>query len=590
MPASAVCNCRGVRMPEYKGYLKWIMGFWKPHKKHLAVLVFFTLVSSVVALSFPLVFRYLLDHVQQVLGNGEGSSEFHKIVIILAVLAFARFIAGLYPGARAWLNSKIGLDIRDKVFANLLKKDYRFWNTFRPGDLTTRLSDDIVDYPRIAWFSCSAVFRALESSSRLVFCLGVMFFMSWELTLIALIPLPVMFLIFSRVEQRLGKRVEESRKATSHTGDLLDSTFAGIQIIKAYNAEEGQAARLRRLLDKRLGIDLSITKLIMLLHGVYSVIGQIGKVTVMLVGGLFVIWNRIGIGEFYAFYVYLDMILAPMMDIPNLFIASRQAFTSIDREREILNFPDAPHMNGTEGEGAILRLKLEKAGFRYPGTGAGVTGLDIELTSPGVFALVGEVGSGKSTVLKMLTRQLPCSEGRILYNGTDLKELSDEYLISETGYVPQESSLFSESVGDNIRLAREISDAVVADSLRIAGLDGTELESGAETVLGQGGVGVSGGQKQRIAIARALAGNPSLFLFDDCTAALDAEKEEAFWKELTEARKDALILVVSHRQATVRRSRKVIFVHEGELKAFDTHQNLLRSSRLYRLVLAAEME
>ena len=590
MPAYAVCNCRGVRMPEYKGYLKWIMGFWKPHKKHLVVLVFFTLVSSIVALSFPLVFRYLLDHVQQVLGTAEGSSEFHKIVMILAVLAFARFIAGLYPGARAWLNSKIGLDIRDKVFANLLKKDYRFWNTFRPGDLTTRLSDDIVDYPRIAWFSCSAVFRALESSSRLVFCLGVMFFMSWELTLIALIPLPVMFLIFSQVEQRLGKRVEESRKATSHTGDLLDSTFAGIQIIKAYNAEEGQAARLRRLLDKRLGIDLSITKLVMLLHGVYSVIGQIGKVTVMLVGGLFVIWNRIGIGEFYAFYVYLDMILAPMMDIPNLFIASRQAFTSIDREREILNFPDAPHMNGTEGEGAILRLKLETAGFRYPGTGAGVTGLDIELTSPGVFALVGEVGSGKSTVLKILTRQLPCSEGRILYNGTDLKELSDEYLISETGYVPQESSLFSESVGDNVRLAREIPDAVVADSLRIAGLDGTELESGAETVLGQGGVGVSGGQKQRIAIARALAGNPSLFLFDDCTAALDAEKEEAFWKELTEARKDALILVVSHRQATVRRSRKVIFVHEGELKAFDTHENLLRSSKLYQMVLAAEME
>lgn len=590
MPVYAVSSCRGVRMPEYRGYLKWIIGFWKPHKKHLVVLVFFTLVSTAVALSFPLVFRYLLDHVQKVLGDEGGSSEFRKIIIILSVLVFARFIAGLYPGARAWLNSKIGRDIRDRVFSNLMKKDYRFWNTFRPGDLTTRLSDDIVDYPRIAWFSCSAVFRALESSSRLVFCLGVMFFMSWELTLIALVPLPVMFLIFSRVEHRLGKRVEESRKATSHTGDLLDSTFAGIPIIKAYNAEEGQAGRLRRLLDERLGIDLSITRLVMLLHGVYSVIGQIGKVTVMLIGGLFVIWNRIGIGEFYAFYVYLDMLLAPMMDIPNLFIASRQAFTSIDREREILDFPDAPQRDGIEGEGAISSMKFETAGFRYPGTSAGVAGLDIELSSPGVFALVGEVGSGKSTVLKMLTGQLPCSEGRILYNGTDLRKLSDKYMISETGYVPQESTLFSESVGDNVKLARRISDEVVTESLRIAGLDGTELKAGVETVLGHGGVGVSGGQKQRIAIARALAGKPSLLLFDDCTAALDAQKEEAFWKELTEARKDALILVVSHRQATVRRSKKVIFVHDGKLEAFDTHENLLRKNRLYRLVLAAEME
>ncbi len=577
-------------MPEYKNYLRWIMEFWKPHKKHLVILVLFTLVSSAVALSFPLVFRYLLDHVQTVLGDTGSGNEFRDILLILLALAFARFISGLYPGARAWLNSKIGLDIRDTVFKNLMKKDYRFWNAFRPGDLTTRLSDDIVDYPRIAWFSCSGVFRAIESSSRLVFCLGVMFFMSWELSLIALIPLPLMLLIFVKVENKLGKRVEASRKATSHTGDLLDSTFAGIPIIKAYNAEDDQAERLHRLLSERLDIDMSITRLVMLLHGIYSVLAQVGKVTVIFVGGLFVIWNRIGIGEFYAFYVYLDMLLAPMIDIPNLFISSRQAFASIDREKEILNFPDAPPRKGTRGIDAISNLKMESAGFYYPGTEKGVTDLNFELESHGIFALVGEIGSGKSTILKMLTGQLPCSHGRILFNGIDLRELSEECMITQTGYVPQESVLFSQSIGDNVKLAREISDEAVADSLQIAGLDKTELDAGLEKVLGQSGVGVSGGQKQRIAIARALAAKPSLFLFDDCTAGLDAEKEEAFWKEISEARKDAIILVVSHRQATIRKSRKVIFVHEGKLEAFDTHENLIRDNRLYRLVLAAEME
>lgn len=577
-------------MPDYRGYLRWIMDFWKPHKKHLVVLVFFTLVSSAVALSFPLVFRYLLDNVEQVLETRGRTDEFSTIILVLAALALARFVAGLYPGARAWLNSKIGRDIRDRVFGNLMKKDYRFWNAFRPGDLTTRLSDDIVDYPRIAWFSCSAVFRALESSSRLVFCLAVMFFMSWRLTLIALVPLPVMFLIFIRVENRLGRRVEASRKATSHTGDLLDSTFAGIPIIKAYTAEEGQAERLRGLLDERLGIDLSITRLVMLLHGVYSVIGQLGKVTVMFVGGLFVIWNRIGIGEFYAFYVYLDMLLAPMMDIPNLFVTSRQAFTSIDREREILNYPDAPEWQGTGGNGPVRSLRMENAGFNYPGSTAGVTGLDLELTSPGMFALVGEVGSGKSTVLRMLTGQLPCTEGRILMNGVDINDLSRDFLVRETGYVPQESVLFSQSVGENVKLGRDLSDETVVDSLRTAGLDDAELEAGALTELGQGGVGVSGGQKQRIAIARALAGEPSLFLFDDCTAALDAEKEEAFWRKLHRSRSDGLILVVSHREATVRKSDRVIFVHRGRLVDFDSHDNLMRNNRLYRLVLSAEME
>jgi ATP-binding cassette, subfamily B, multidrug efflux pump len=577
-------------MPEYRSYLRWIVQFWKPHKVHLVILVVFTLVSSAVALTFPLVFRYLLDHLQEVLGGTDGGASFTNLMLVLAALTLARFVAGLYPGARAWLNSKIGLDVRDKVFASILKKDHSFWNRFRPGDLTTRLTDDIVDYPRIAWFSCSAVFRALESSSRLLFCLAVMVFMSWELTVIALVPLPFMILIFLRAEKRLGARVEQSRSATSHTGNLLDSTFVGIPIVKAYRAEQGQVERLRHLLDQRLEIDLSITRLVMILHGVYSVLGQVGKITVMLVGGLFVIWGRIGIGEFYAFYVYLDMLLAPMMDIPNLFVTSRQAFTSIDREQEILDFPPAPESKGTRtGGGPVTTLTFRSAGFRYPDTGAGVEGLDLRLDGPGIVALVGEVGSGKSTVLKMLAGLLPCNTGSITVNGIPMEDLSRDYLVREIGYVPQESVLLSESVRDNVRLGRGITDQSVVGALAIAGLDGSELDSGVETELGQGGIGVSGGQRQRIAIARALAGRPSLFLLDDCTAALDAEKEEAFWRELSASRRDALVLVVSHRQATVKRSDRVIFLHEGRVNAYDTHAGLLRNNELYRLVLAAEM-
>jgi len=132
-------------MAEYRGYLKWIMDFWKPHKKHLAVLVIFTVVSSAVALGFPLVFRYLLDNARDVLESAGGSGRFNTIILILGALALARFVAGLYPGARAWLNSKIGRDVRDRVFGSLMRKDYRFGNTCRPGDLTTRLSDDIGD-------------------------------------------------------------------------------------------------------------------------------------------------------------------------------------------------------------------------------------------------------------------------------------------------------------------------------------------------------------------------------------------------------------------------------------------------------------
>ena len=563
-------------------HMRWIAGYWRAHRGHIAVLLALTVVSSGVALGFPLVFRYVLDNLQPVLDDG---SRLRQVMLILGALAFGRFVAGLYPGARAWLNSKIGLDVRDRVFDSLKEKDHTFWSRFRPGDLTTRLTDDIVEYPRIGWFSCSAVFRALESSARLLFCLVVMALISWELTLLAVVPLPLMLYIFYRVEHRLGRKVEESRKATSHTNDLLDSTFAGISIVKAYGAEEGQKTRLRRLLDQRFDIELDITRLMMLVHSLYDFIGHFGKVLVVLVGGILVVRERIGLGDFYALYVYLDLLLAPMMDIPNLFVTSRQAFASIDREVEIMEFPGRQRRLQGVDPGPIRRLELRNAGFSYT-EGFGLSDVSLFVSAPAVVAVVGEVGSGKTTLLKMLAGLLPVSQGQVLYNDVPLERITESALARRLGYVPQESVLFSETVAENVRLGRPLDEGRIARALETAGLPVEELYMGAHRLLGQGGSGVSGGQRQRVAIARALAGDPSLLLLDDCTAALDAGREEALWQKLGPAASGAITFVVTHREATVQHADRVILVHGGRVAAQGTHRELQSKSRLYRWVLS----
>ena len=572
-------------MKKWSEYLKWIFNYWKPVKKYLFFLIFFTVVSSAVALGFPLVFRYLLDNVETILGTPE-SAGFNKIILILAGLALARFVAGLYPCARGIINSAIGVLIRDDVFASIMRKGWRFFNRFRPGDLTTRLTDDITDYPRIAWFSCSAFFRALESSSRLLFCMAVMLFMSWKLTLLALAPLPVMLFIFYTVEHKLGRRVSASRKATSHTGDLLDSTFDGIAIVKAYRAEKALADRLHRLLNERFNIDYSLIKLEMIIHGLYSVIGQVGKVTVMLAGGLMVINDKIGLGDFYAFYVYLDMLLAPMMDIPNLFVASRQAFVSIDREREVMEFPEQASRNTKEKLNRVTAVAASDAGFRYDGTG-GLENLSFNLEASETVAVVGEVGSGKTTLLKMLAGLLPPQSGSIRINGIDI---GDADMSRTIGYVPQDSVLLGDSVDENVRFGRDyVSGEDIQEALVIAGIGKDEFDM--DRILGQKGVGASGGQRQRIAIARALAGKPSLLLLDDCTAALDAVKEEAFWKNLNSGDIHPLTLVVTHREATVRQSNRVLFINRGRLEDTGTHQDLLlRNPDYARVIRGMESE
>ncbi len=575
-------------LSKWSKYLKWIFNYWKPVRKYMFFLILFTLLSSIVALGFPLVFRYLLDNVHTILGTPD-SAGFNNIIWILAGLAIARFVAGLYPGARAIINSTIGILVRDDVFAAIMRKDWRFFNKFRPGDLTTRLTDDITDYPRIAWFSCSAFFRALESTSRLVFCMAVMFFMSWKLTLIAMAPLPVMLFIFYTVEHKLGKKVTASRKATSHTNDLLDSTFDGIAIVKAYRAEKPLAARLHRLLDERFDIDFSLVKLEMIVHGLYSIIGQVGKVTVMLVGGLMVIDKKIGIGDFYAFYVYLDMLLAPMMDIPNLFVASRQAFVSIDREMEVMDYPESEvDKKDSLKLAEITEIQAKNASFNYrEDNNSGISNVSFHLKAPCVAAVVGQVGSGKTTLLKVLAGLLPVNSGSISVNGMNINEAN---ITSALGYVPQDSVLLGESVDENVRFGRDsVSDLDIKNALKMAGIGQDEL--GENKILGQRGVGASGGQRQRIAIARALAGKPSLLLLDDCTAALDAEKEQAFWNNLRSSQMNTLTLVVTHREATVKQSEIVLFISNGKLSDTGIHSELLkRNSEYARIIRGMESE
>jgi ATP-binding cassette subfamily B protein len=204
-----------------------------------------------------------------------------------------------------------------------------------------------------------------------------------------------------------------------------------------------------------------------------------------------------------------------------------------------------------------------------------------------VVAVVGEVGSGKTTLLKMLAGLLSPDSGTIRVNGADIQTLN---LTAAAGYVPQDSVLLGESVDENVRFGREtVSEKDIRDALAVAGIGDDEL--GENRVLGQRGVGASGGQRQRIAIARALAGSPSMLLLDDCTAALDAQKEEAFWDKLKSQSNSTLTVVVTHREATVKQSETVLFISKGKLIDTGSHSDLLNNNPEYaRVIRGMELE
>jgi ATP-binding cassette subfamily B protein len=565
------------------------------------ILGLLTFVSTAVAVAYPLVFRWVLDRLYEVLSETGALGKLSIVLLVLGLIALGRVIAGFYPATRALVNLRLDKQIREDVFGNLMGKDYRFNNTFRTGDVVTRLTDDIYEFPKISWFGCSGIFRAVESSSKLIFCLAVMVSLSWKLTLMSIVPLPIMMWFFYSLRHKIREYVQDSQRAISRTNDLLEAAFAGIRIVKAFRAERGQQARLAEIMKDRRRIFLGLMKLQTVLWSLDTLASRLGQMIVIAAGGIMVIRGELSVGTLFAFYVFLDMLSHPMMDLPHLFMTAQQAFVSIDRVDEIRTFPVTVVRSGGGRLRDIDAIAFEDVTFSYDGARNSIDEASFRVVAGQRVAVVGPVASGKSTLLKLLAGILEPTAGRILINGRPMSDWDWDVYRLRLGYVPQEGVLFSRSIRENVLFGRRAPTGDGAEQeaaneawaqrwLSVAQMEGDlpDLPQGMDTVVGQKGSLVSGGQKQRIAIARALAGRPQVLLLDDCTAALDARNEDRFWASLTAELGDCTCFIVSHRLATIRQADHILVLEDGRLVDAGTHEDLALRCETYREFLSTE--
>jgi ABC-type multidrug transport system fused ATPase/permease subunit len=326
------------------------------------------------------------------------------------------------------------------------------------------------------------------------------------------------------------------------------------------------------------------------------VASRFGQMIVLAAGGFMVIRGELTVGTLYAFYVYLDLLTQPMMDVPFLFMAGQQAFVSIDRVEEIRSYPVQHPRTGERGLDAIDEVAFEGVSFAYLDGRRVLEDVSFRVPVGGKVAIVGAVASGKSTVLKLIAGILTPDQGRVLLNGRPLAEWSWDDYRRKIGYVPQEGVLFSETIENCVLFGRSTPADDGTDEqwarrcLSVAQMDDDmrQLPDGAKTVVGQKGGLVSGGQKQRVAIARALAGRPEVLLFDDCTAALDAQNEDHFWSDLHAEFGGRTAFIVSHRLSTIRRADTILVLERGKLIDQGTHDELAVRCQTYREFLHTE--
>ncbi|MDP2173708.1 MAG: ABC transporter ATP-binding protein [Candidatus Cloacimonadaceae bacterium] len=571
--------------------LKWVFRQWMTQKGFVLLMLVFTLGSSAVSIAYPIVFRKLIDILQRTTTlvpelRGDQMAAVNRVIMLFLAIGIAQLVTGFYPALRGWMNVRFEHRLRIFYFRFVTQKDFTFFQKYRTGDVVTRLTDDLSDFPKISWFLCSGIFRAVNSFSLILFSLIVMFSINPRLTLLSIAPLPLMMVVFYFTSDRLYKNFERNQQAISAINSQLEMSFSGIRIVKAFVSEEKYNRFFDVALAKRFKTEMSVVKLNAILHLIYEYIDYIALVGVILFGGYMAVKGHITAGTFFLFYSYLSMIIYPLLDLPQLFVSGRQAFVNIDRLEEMKDFPTFNQSSaGIRKVEGFDHLRFNKVGCSYPGKNEEViSDCDFTLDKGEKLLILGATGAGKSTIANLIMGLIQPTQGHLFINDIDYQSIDLTSLRDIVAYVPQEPVLFSGTIRENIGFTLDVTD--VFEYSKAVKTSQLEAEIAAfpnqdETLVGQRGLGVSGGQKQRITIARALIKQPQLLILDDITASLDAENEEKLWQQINANYPGIAAVVISHRLSTLRYVDQVLFIDYNGFCHKGTHEELVFSNKEY---------
>ena len=558
--------------------------YLRRHRKPILLGFVALLVSDAFQLASPWVFKFAVDGLQR---NIQRSTLVLFAAVLVGMALFggvARFfMRRLMIGA----SREIEYELRRDFFAKLTTLSFSFFNRIPTGDLMARATNDLNAVRAVVG---PGIMYSVNTVVTLVAAVTLMLILSWRLTLIAMIPLPLISYFMYRYGKVIHKRFDRVQARFSDITTRAQEYLAGIRVVKAYVQEEAAA---RDFLDKNqryLEENMSLVRVNGLFSPAIGFLAGLGSVLVLGFGGALVIRGRITLGSFVAFNAYLVMLIWPMIALGWVVSIFQRGAASMKRMNEIFEAtpeiadPPSPRMRPARPEG--VEIEFEDVHFAYASRPEAevLRGITLRVQPGETIAVVGHTGCGKSTLVNLVPRIHDPTQGRVLLDGVDLREIPLAELRGMIGYVPQETFLFSRSIRDNIALGRPDADEAeirsMAELARLAG-DVTEFPDGYDTQVGERGVTLSGGQKQRAAIARALLRNPRILILDDALASVDTRTEEEILAGLREFMKHRTTFLVSHRVSTVRLADRIVVLENGAIAEEGTHDELLAAGGLY---------
>ena len=513
----------------------------------------------------------------------------------LLIVAFA-VARGLFAFSQSYLSEKLSqslaFDFRNEIYAKVQRLSFSYHDRNQTGQLMIRATDDV---EKVRLFIGQGLLLALQALVLLGTTLVILFLTNASLTLAILPVLPVallMFVIFGFITQPMFLRVQVK---LSRLNTILQENLAGIKVVKAFVREPQEEARFERAAEDLMRQQIQVAQAFSFLFPVVFLIANLGQAAMLYFGGQQIIGGSLTFGEWQKFSLYLAFVFFPLGQLGFIISQMSQAgasaqrvFEILDAQSEVADKPDAIPLPPIRG-----RVEFEHVTFRYFGGSEPVLRDVSFVAEPGqTVALLGATGSGKSTIINLIPRFYDVSEGRVLIDGYDVRDVRLDSLRSQIGIVLQDTALFSGTIRDNIAFGRPAAsmEEIVAAAKAAAAHDFIiGFPQGYDTPVGERGVTLSGGQKQRIAIARALLLDPRILILDDSTSSVDALTEYQIQQALTRLMRGRTSFVIAQRISTVRNADLILVLDRGRIVAQGKHEELLENSAIYAEVYHSQL-
>lgn len=513
-------------------------------------------------------------------------------IIIVAFAVVRGLFAFVQTYMAEWASQGIAFDMRNQIFSKIQRLSFSYYDRNQTGQLMVRATDDV---EKVRLFIAQGTIMTFQAILLLIVTLMILFATNWRLTLVVIPILPltmVLFMIFGKITQPL---FAEYQKRVSALNTVLQENVSGIKVVKAFVRQREEQARFDVTTTDFMKQALKIGGTMSFLFPLIFTIMQLGQVAILYFAAPQILGGTLTLGEYQEFTLYLLYLFLPLGQLGFIITLMAQASASAERIFEILdaksdvtNKPGAVDLPSIQGN-----VEFKDVTFSYFGSGTPVLNkVSFEARSGQTIALLGSTGSGKTSIINLIPRFYDVTEGAVLIDGYDVRDVTLDSLRSQIGIVLQETNLFSGTIRDNIAFGRpDATDEEVMEAAKAASAHPfiMSFPEGYNTSVGERGSTLSGGQKQRIAIARALLLKPRILILDDSTSAVDFETERSIQAALDKLMEGRTSFVIAQRISTARNADLIIVLDKGEIKEIGTHADLIENSPIYAEIYSSQL-